>query len=120
MPYYHKLRIENRTYIIVHAAYSENLENIGVRFGSLEQFYLYAREESYQSGGIQHGTIIAGHTPMIVIERFAYNDGNVFRFYDKKKDCIFYDIDCGCVFRNRQLNAKLACIRLEDEKIFYI
>ncbi len=55
---------------------------------------------------------------MIVIERFAYNDGNVFRFYDKKKDCIFYDIDCGCVFRNRQLNAKLACIRLEDEKIF--
>ena len=38
MPYYHKLRIENRTYIIVHAAYSENLENIGVRFGSLEQF----------------------------------------------------------------------------------
>ena len=120
MPYYHKLRIENRTYIIVHAAYSENLENIGVRFGSLEQFYLYAREESYQSGGIQHVTIIAGHTPMIVIERFAYNDGNVFRFYDKKKDCIFYDIDCGCVFRNRQLNAKLACIRLEDEKIFYI
>ena len=57
---------------------------------------------------------------MIVIERFAYNDGNVFRFYDKKKDCIFYDIDCGCVFRNRQVNAKLACIRLEDEKIFYI
>lgn len=120
MPYYHKLKLENRTYIIVHAGYSENLENISARFGSPEQFYLYAREESIQLGGVIHGTIIEGHMPTIVKECFAYNDGNVFRFYDKEKDCIFYNIDCGCAFRNRQLNAKLACIRLEDEKIFYI
>lgn len=120
MPYYHKLMIRNRTYIIVHAGYSEKLENIDARFGSLEQFYLYAREESRQSGGVQHGTIISGHTPTIVKESFAYHDGNVFRFYDEEKDCIFYHIDCGCVFRNRESNAKLSCIRLEDEKIFYI
>ncbi len=120
MPYYHKLMLENRTYIIVHAGYSEKMESISARFDSLEQFYLYAREESVQSGGVMHGTIIAGHTPTIVKECFAYNDGNVFRFYDEQKDCIFYNIDCGCAFRNRQSNAKLACIRLEDEKIFYI
>lgn len=28
--------------------------------------------------------------------------------------------DCGRVFRDRNLEAKLACIRLEDEKIFYV
>jgi len=120
MPYYHKLMLRNRTYFIVHAGYSESVENIGALFGSLEQFYLYAREESCQSGGVRHGTIIAGHTPTIIKERFAYNMGNVYRCYDDAIDCIFYDIDCGCAFRNREPDAKLACIRLEDEKIFYV
>jgi len=120
MPYYKKLNVGGRTYIVVHAGYSENLENISRHFKSLEQFYLYARKESCQSGGVQHGTIIAGHTPTIVKEDFAYNKGNVFRYYNAAKNCTFYDIDCGCVFRNRQPNAKLACIRLEDEKIFYV
>lgn len=72
MPYYHKLMLEDSTYIIVHAGYSENVENIGVHFDSMEQFYLYAREESCQLGGVLHGTIIAGHTPTIVKESFAY------------------------------------------------
>ena len=63
--------------------------------------------------------IIAGHTPTIIKGAFAYNRGNVFRYYDDAMDCIFYDIDCGCVFQNQISDAKLACIRLEDEKIFY-
>ena len=33
---------------------------------------------------------------------------------------VFYDIDCGCVFRKKDRRGKLACIRLEDEKIFYV
>lgn len=120
MPYYHRLTLGNRTYIIVHAGYFEKAENVGTHFDSPEQFYLYAREESCQLGGVPHGTIIAGHTPTIAKDSFAYNDGDVFRYYDKEKDCIFYDIDCGCAFRNRHADAKLSCIRLEDEKIFYI
>ena len=120
MPYYHKLVSGNRTCVIVHAGYSEKLEDICASFGSMEQFCLYAREESCRLGGVQHGMIISGHTPTIVKDSFAYHDGEVFRFYDKEKDCVFYDIDCGCVFRNRKLKARLACIRLEDEKIFYI
>ncbi len=120
MPYYHKLMLRNRTYIIVHAGYSERVENIGESFGSLEQFYLYAREESCQSGGVRHGAIIAGHTPTVVKKSFAYNMGKIFRCYNNEKDCIFYDIDCGCAFRNREPDAKLACIRLEDEKVFYV
>lgn len=112
MPYYRKFPLGDRTCIVVHAGYTEALEDKG--------FYLYAREESCQLGGVQHGIVIAGHTPTIVKGTFAYNSGKVFRCYNREKDCTFYDIDCGCVFRSRYPEAKLACIRLEDEQIFYI
>ena len=105
---------------MVHAGYAEKLEHIGSSFSSLEQFYLYAREESCQLGGKPHGMIIAGHTPTIIKGGFFYNKGKVFQFYNKDNDCVFYNIDCGSVFRRQSLEAKLACIRLEDEKIFYI
>lgn len=120
MPYHWKAEIADRNYIVVHAGYADSLENTDGRFDSLEQFFLYAREESLQSGGAAHSTIIAGHTPTTVKESFAYNIGNVFRYYNAGKDCVYYDIDCGCVFRDMNLEARLACIRLEDEKIFYV
>ena len=106
--------------MIVHAGYAENVEEISALFPSLEDFYLYAREESCQLGGKRNGMVIAGHTPTIVKEVFSYNRGKVFRCYDQEKDCVFYDIDCGCAFRRHILHAKLACIRIEDEKIFYV
>lgn len=120
MPYYQELKINNKIYIVVHAGYAENLKDISTKFSNLENFYLYARKESYQLGGKQNRIIIAGHTPTIVQREFAYNKGNVFRYYDKTKNCTFYDIDCGCVFRGRESDAKLACIQLENEEIFYV
>ncbi len=120
MPYFYKTVIKDRSCIVVHAGYAEKLEDISFAFSSLEQFYLYARKESCQLGGKTHGMIIAGHTPTIIKDEFFYNKGDVFRYYDKEKDCVFYNIDCGSVFRDKTTGAKLACIRLEDEKIFYI
>ena len=120
MPYYHKFIINSKTCIAVHAGYADSLADIGPRYTHLEQFYLYAREESCLSGGIAHATIVAGHTPTIVKGEFAYAAGNVFRYYDEAKDCVFYNIDCGCVFRGREPDAKLACVRVEDEKVFYV
>lgn len=120
MPYYKKINVNGRTCIAVHAGYSEETENIGTDFPNMEDFYLYAREEGYLLGGIPHGIIIAGHTPTIAENKFAYNSGNVFRHYNAEMDCVFYDIDCGCAFRDINSDAKLACIRAEDEKIFYI
>lgn len=35
-------------------------------------------------------------------------------------DCTFYDIDCGCSAKGKRDGAKLACIRLDDEQIYYI
>lgn len=71
-------------------------------------------------GGKPHGMIIAGHTPTVIKGEFSYHHGKVFRYYNQEKDCIFYDIDCGCVLRDRNPQASLACIRLEDEKVFYV
>lgn len=120
MPYYHETEINGRSCIVVHAGYVEEEEDISASFSCPEEFYIYAREEGYQLGGKKHGMVIAGHTPTIIKGRFTYNRGNVFRFYNRKKDCIFYDIDCGCVFREWEQSAKLACLRLEDETVFYI
>ncbi len=120
MPYYQELMIEDKTYIIVHAGYAEELSSVSTRFSNLEEFYLYAREESYQFGGKPNSIIIAGHTPTIAKETFAYNKGNVFRYHNEKTNCTFYDIDCGCVFRSKEPDAKLACLRLGDEKVFYV
>ena len=120
MPYYKQVDVGGRTCIIVHAGYSERNEKAVEGFESREQFYLYAREESIRSGGVKNGMVIAGHTPTILQDEFAYNEGKVFRFYDAAKDCVFYNIDCGCVFRNIRPDAGLACLRLEDEKIFYV
>ena len=72
-------------------------------------------------GGIMHGMVVAGHTPTTNEEEFAYNDGRVFSKYDEERDFLFYDIDCGCWMRYiGKNNARLACIRLEDEKVFYV
>lgn len=120
MPYYHELKVKNRTCIVVHAGYAERKEDVSTSFSSLRDFYLYARGKGYRLGGKQHGMVIAGHTPTIIKRELTYNAGNVFRYYDREKDCIFYDIDCGCVFRGCEPGAKLACLRLEDEAIFYV
>ena len=122
MPYFYKIDINKRTCIVVHAGYIESLDHVDTEesYESVEDFYLHARDDAYMCGGVEHGMIIAGHTPTIKYEEFPYNNGSVYRMYDESLDCIFYDIDCGCVMGSVQENAKLACIRLEDEKIYYV
>jgi serine/threonine protein phosphatase 1 len=121
-PYYYRTHIADRDCVVVHAGYIESLAGVETEdyFSSVEDFYIYARDDAYIYGGIPHGMIIAGHTPTTVEQELPFNDGNVYRSYDKEMDCIFYDIDCGCAFRQIHPNAKLACIRLEDEDVFYV
>jgi serine/threonine protein phosphatase 1 len=122
MPYYYRLTMGDRECVIVHAGYIESLEGVNTEgnFISVEDFYIYARDDAYMYGGIPHGMIIAGHTPTTAEQELPFNNGDVYRAYDEELDCIFYDIDCGCVMRRKRPNGKLACIRLEDEKIFYV
>ena len=122
MPYVHKEIINGKKFVIVHAGYVEDLELVDTEdsFETIEDFYLNARDDAYMCGGIAGGMVIAGHTPTIFEDELPYNDGDVYSFYDEESDCKFYDIDCGCAYRDKCKDAKLACIRLEDEKVFYI
>lgn len=125
MSYYHEIMMDGRRCIIVHAGYLESLERLkGAKtddtYDSLEEFYLTARDDAYVYGGVEHGMILAGHTPTTAIDELPFNHGRVYRVYDEKTDCIFYDLDCGYGFKKNNPEARLACMRLEDEKIFYI
>lgn len=121
MPFFYELEVGGRACAVVHGGYAENLEEAEkAGYSSLEEFFLYAREEGYRLGGKRHGMVVAGHTPTLIPGEFMYNEGRVFRYYDEEKDCIFYDIDCGCVYRRKDFWGRLACIRLEDERIFYV
>ena len=122
MPFFYEINVNGKHCIVVHAGYIEDLEHADTEetYETVEDFYLYARDDAYICGGIEHGTIVAGHTPTIKEEEFPYNNGDVFRMYDEEQDCTFFDIDCGCSWREKKKNAKLACIRMEDENVFYI
>ena len=110
-----------RKYIVVHAGYppQEPGSALGRDDPALTHYCLYAREEGYLSGGMPGCTVIAGHTPTIAEGLLTWTGGTVFYYSDEKTDRRFFDIDCGCVFRERDGIGNLACIRLGDEKIFY-
>ena len=110
MPYTYKKTINGRKCVMVHAGYRPN---------DLD-FYIYAREEAYTEAFVEHGMIIAGHTPTVIETKFAFNGGKIYRKYNEKYDCIYYDIDCGCAYRSKYPEGRLACIRLEDEEMFYV
>lgn len=76
----------------------------------------YAREiGDYQNRANYQELMILELKRRIEIARY-------FRRYMVKccMDCIFYDIGCGCAMSKVREDAKLACLRLEDEKIFYV
>lgn len=116
MPYFFTKKINGKKFIMVHAGYKTGNKNNE----DLQNFYLYSREEAYKEGGLSNSVLVAGHTPTIIPGEFVYNDGNVFKYRNEQINCTYYNIDCGCVFRKKESHAKLACIRLDDEKIFYI
>ena len=117
MPFFVKFSLCGRTCVVVHAGYREKGFT---NEREAAEFYLYAREESIAAGGIHHGIVVAGHTPTVARRTFAYTGGAVFRTYAPEKDCLFYDIDCGCAFRRKHPEARLACLHLEDDKIYYV
>lgn len=122
-PCRYRTTINGRVFVVVHAGYVEDIDELPdwEFYKKPSDFYLYAREDAYMFGGIEHGVVIAGHTPTIIPSSFVYNHGEVFRYYNEEKDCVYYDIDCGAVFRYvGEPEAKLACIRLDDESITYV
>ena len=125
-PYYAKRTIGGKNYIIVHAGYIEAADfNRDLRFlycNGINEFFIWARDEGIRYGGAKDSTIIFGHTPTIFTEELFYNGGKVWYHENPKKNCRFFNIDCGLVYGKYDgvHNANLACIRLDDEKVFYL
>ena len=44
----------------------------------------------------------------------------VYQHYDPQKNCLYYDIDCGCSYRTVRANARLACLCAETGAIYYL
>ena len=118
--------INNKKYIVVHAGFihQKDLDKAKKEYrvwgyNDIKTFYIWAREEGVIIGGENNATIIFGHTPTIS-NTYFFNDGKV--FIEEKKNRRFIDIDCGYVWKNDKdvKNANFACIRLEDEEIFYL
>lgn len=118
LPYTYETSIDEKNYIIVHAGYIEE-ENLIVK-PTVESFYLYARDEAYRFGGRRDSVVIAGHTPTISPNHMTYTGGTIYKYYNEKINCTFYDIDCGAVFRSQLGEGNMACLRLDDEKEFYL
>ena len=120
LPLYERFECKGRDCVVVHAGFCNEESLQKSRYDRLEEFCIYAREELLDIGGIENGMIIFGHTPTIADDSIYFNSGKVYKHHDKKKDCIFYDIDCGCAYREMYPSGTMACLRVDDEEVFYL
>ena len=72
---------------------------------------LWTRDNIDKEIKIEGYNIICGHTPVQAIDADSEETKIL------KRNGTYY-IDCGCIFK--KLNGKLACLRLEDKKEFYV
>ena len=119
-PFFYRFPMNGRDCIVVHAGFCEAEEAVKDEYSDIVEFYLYARDDSIRIGGVKHGMIISGHTPTIAKDTAFYSEGKVFRYHDEEKDCIFYNIDCGCAYHEAYSSGTMSCIHLEDEKVLYL
>ena len=122
LPYFHELTVNGKDVIVVHAGYTtkEQISNMGFAATPIEKYYVYAREEAYMTGGKANAVIVAGHTPTIVREYPTFANGKIFKYHRMFDNCMFYDIDCGAVFRERFNISNMAALRLDDFEEFYL
>ncbi len=118
-PYYYKFSFGNREVVIVHAGYPALPTDVPVKFNSVEDFYLHAREESIHFGGIRNGIVVAGHTPTIAKKMFCFTGGRIYKHNSERKSCTFYNVDCGCAYREVSPFGRMCCLRLDDETAYY-
>lgn len=118
LPYLYETDVNGKHFVVVHAGYVEEGEVFG--HPSVEDFYMYSRDEAYFQGGKMDSVIVAGHTPTISHRHVMYTGGRIYKRYNAKLNCTYYDIDCGAVFRRLRGKGNIACFRLDDEKEFYL
>lgn len=83
LPFFYETDVNGKHFIIVHAGYIKPEELVGRL--SVEDFYIYSREDAYRIGGKKDSVIIAGHTPTISEDRITYTGGRIFRMNNEKR-----------------------------------
>lgn len=77
----------------------------------------------FDDKAFKNKTVIFGHTPVFNIDRvlpqrIRYFDSDTYP--PASVDGTFIDIDCGCAYISYGDSGRLACLRLDDSKEFYI
>ena len=115
--YYYELTVENQDYILVHSVpggYSDSFDK-KKPLPDYELFDLiFSRIDDDKWGEYYYDDkiLIVGHTPTLIIDK-EYTG----KIYKREK---IINIDCGCVFKYRNEDTKLGCLRLEDMKEYYV
>jgi serine/threonine protein phosphatase 1 len=112
LPLYKEVTVGGIDYVLVHAGITEEILRTGK---DREDFCIWARNEFYFGDGIPGKTIVFGHTPMM--SRIIDDEISVHIWKPKGKR--LFGIDTGAVFA-RKFGGKLSCLRLDDQKEFYV
>ena len=109
-----ELTLNNRQFILTHAAPVELYETYGHKYECERDFAVWMRFDSFPV--LEDCTVIFGHTPTI---RFQYD--NPMAIWDAKS---WIGIDCGCMLPEKGdpwsgALGRLSCLRLDDMQVFY-
>ena len=98
-------------FLLVHAMPTCLFEKYGRFYNNAAEFAVWERIESWMEVEFPADVMICGHTPT-----WYYHDVSPMEIC-KVRDNV-YDIDCGCS-SGEENGGRLACLRLEDRKVFY-
>ena len=109
-----ELTVNDRQYILTHAAPVDLYESCGWKYKSARDFAVWMRFERFPV--LEDRTVIFGHTPTY---HFQYD--NPMAIWDAKS---WIGIDCGCMLPETGdpwsgVLGRLACLRLDDMQVFY-
>lgn len=109
-----ELEVNGRQFIMVHAAPIELYEQYGHKYDCERDFAVWMRFDRFPV--IEDWTVIFGHT-----STFHFQYENPMEVWDVES---WIGIDCGCMLPDTGdpwsgILGRLACLRLEDMKIFY-
>ena len=114
LPVNAELTVNDRHYILTHAAPVDLYESYSWKYKSARDFAVWMRFERFPV--LEGQTVIFGHTPT---HHFQYD--NPMAIWDAKS---WIGIDCGCMLPETGdpwsgVLGRLACLRLDDMQVFY-
>lgn len=109
-----ELTVNGRQFLLTHAAPVDLYENYAYKYDCERDFAVWMRFDSFPV--LENWMVIFGHTPTY---HFQFDDP--MSIWDAES---WIGIDCGCMLpetgdRRSGLHGRLACLRLDDMKVFY-